>query len=230
MRFFPTLLVALLAAPAAVMAQYPPAPQSPTPPRAQERAAPAASDDARPRRLPDPPAYPRYVPPGPQPRPNPPVGRRMLQRAGAESGLLLSAGLQRELSAGAELQLRLSRNIGIGIGAQGGVAFGSDLVCPTYGGTGRLYTGRDHRFVAELGFGRNRIDPWLNSDPSEAPSCSGGEANLGPELSAGYQSVSRQGFVFEALGGLVFLTNDAMRSRHGLVSPAFQLKVGYLIH
>ncbi len=154
----------------------------------------------------------------------------MLMHAADSSGLLLSMGVQRDLSAGAELHLRLTRNLGLGFGAQAGLAFGEEVICPTYGGTGRFYVGREQRFIGELGYARNRIDPYLGIGPNSNASCAGGEVNHGPEASIGYQALSRSGFVFEALGGLAFITNDALARRHSAVAPIFQLKVGYLFH
>jgi len=177
--------------------------------------------------LEDPP-YPPYVPPPLPERPNPPVGRQMGQGVGFRPGLLLTAGWQRDLSMGAELQLRLARNLGLGFGAQMGMALGHELVCSTYGGTGRFYAGNRQRFVAEAGFAKNRIDPYLGVGDGPAD-CSTGEVNYGPEASLGYQAITPGGFVFEALGGMTFILNDAMAREHGSVAPLIQIKVGFLI-
>src|SRR5690606_17353921 len=91
--------------------------------------------------------YPPRVPPPPPPPPDPSVGRRMLENAGFRSGLALKVGYHRGLALGLEWQQRLGRFLGLGLGAQGALATDEHVACPTFGGTGRLYVGRQHRLV-----------------------------------------------------------------------------------
>ncbi|WP_373049029.1 hypothetical protein [Vulgatibacter sp.] len=196
-------------------APRPPPRRAPPPPRA----APAP----RP-----PPSYPRYVPPPPPPPPDPAVGRRMLQNTGFQSGLALDFGWQRGLAFGLEWQQRIDRYVGLGIGGQLGLATNEDVACPTFGGTGRLYLGMQHRFVTEAGFGLNRIDPYLDLRGPEEPTCGDAEKNFGPELSLGYQYASRTGFLFEILGGATVLTNDDLADAHDDVAPIFQVGFGFV--
>lgn len=160
----------------------------------------------------------------------------MGESRGFRSGLALELGYQRGLAVGAEWQQRMARFVGLGFGLQGGLAFNDDVACPTWGATGRLYVGNEHRFVAEGGIGLNRIDPYLRLDrlaretgiTSRRPTCSGAEVNVGPEMNLGYQHVSRSGLLFEILGGLTILTNDELRAAHPDVAPLFQIGVGYV--
>jgi len=200
----------------------PPAPRDgPPPPRT---APPAPRQGGVPRTTP---REPRYVPPKPQ-RPDPSVGRRMLENTGFRNGLALKLGYQRGMAAGLEWQQRLGRFVGLGIGGQVGLAANADVACPTVGGTGRLYAGNEHRFVGELGFGLNRIDPYIGLDGIREPTCGDAERNWAPEFSAGYQFASRGGLLFEVLGGLTFLTNDELARRHADVAGLFTANIGFV--
>jgi hypothetical protein len=178
-------------------------------------------------RPPPAPRYPRYVPPPPPPPP-PSVGRRMLESTGFRSGLGLKLGYQRGLDVGLEWQQRVARYVGVGLGGQVALATNGDVACPTWGGTGRLYLGNEHRFAAEAGIGLNRIDPYLDRAGSRAPSCGRSEMNIGPEFSAGYQFASRTGFLFETLAGFAPLTNEDLADAHGAIVPLFQINFGFV--
>lgn len=163
------------------------------------------------------PGPPRFVPPAP-----PPVRRP----AYLESGPVVAAGYHRGFSLGAEWQQRLSRSFALGLGAQVGVEPAApDLAFGTWGATARAYLGVESRLAFELGVGLNLIKPCV--DPGR--SCDESERSIGPEISAGYQHVSPSGFLFEALGGIVVATNEAIREDRS-ISPSFQLSAGYLFH
>ena len=150
----------------------------------------------------------------------------MLERQGFRNGLGLKLGYQRGMGLGLEWQQRLGRFVGLGVGGQVGLAANEEVACPTYGGTLRLYAGNEHRFAAEAGMGLNRIDPYLVR--GAAPTCGRSEKNFGPEFSAGYQYVSRGGFLFEALGGLTLLTNEKLADAHADLAPLFQVNIGFV--
>lgn len=193
-----------------------PAPRSqPPPPRTQPPAPRAA------------PKYPRYVPPPPPPPP-PSVGRRMLESSGFRSGLATKLGYQRGLDLGLEWQQRVARFVGVGLGGQVALATNGDVACPTWGATGRLYLGNEHRFATEVGVGLNRIDPYLDTRSSAQPTCGNAEMNIGPEFSVGYQFASRTGFLFETLVGLAPLTNPELADAHDDIVPLFQINFGFV--
>lgn len=211
--------------------QQPPVakPRGQTPP-APRRNGGAPPPQAQPQRPPPPPspAYPRYVPPPAPPPGDLTVGRQMGEHRGFRSGAALALGYHRGLALGGEWQQRLDRYVGLGLGAQVGLAANEDVSCVTWGGTARLYVGNEHRFVAEGGFGLNKIDPYLNLRPGDNPTCGDAEKNYGPEASAGYQFVSKQGFLFETLAGAIFITNDELNDAHDPVAFGFQLSFGYV--
>lgn len=192
----------------------------------------------------EPPPTPRLRDPRPPPppvrRPPPPpappssVGRRMLEKQGFETGLAMKFGYQRGMAIGGEWQQRLGRFVGLGLGAQGALAVDQHVVCPTWGITSRIYLGHRHRFVGEAGLGLNRIDPYFDfrrlpgPDPFDDVSCGDAEVNIGPEISLGYQWVSRGGFLFEALGGVAPIVNDALADEHNQVAGLFTLNLGFV--
>lgn len=183
----------------------------------------------RPRRPPAPPkpaAGPTRPPPF-RPRRPPP---EQLPRSYAKSGLAFTLGYHRGLAAGLEAQHRGGPRdlVGFGVGAQLGTESSPDAAFLTYGGTARLYLGREHRFVSELGFGLNLIDPYLGRDCGGTRLCP--VKSWGPEASVGYQYVAPYGLMFELLGGAVWATDEAFAAAHGTVHPAGQLSLGYLFN
>lgn len=215
-----------LAEPPATPRGFPEGPRPPPAPLPPEEPAPPPRQEEPRGQERTGPSYPRYVPP-PLPPPAPAVGRQMFEKVGFRNGLALSLGYKRGLGVGAEWQQRVARYVGLGLGAQGGLASNEDVTCGTFGATGRLYVGNEHRFVTEAGFGLNRIDPYLERG-NRTPSCGRAEKNYGPEASVGYQFVSSRGFLAEALGGMVFVVNDELADAHESIAPAFQVSFGFV--
>lgn len=217
-----------LAEPPATPRGFPEGPRPPPTPEAPQTPAPPARPEEPRGQERTGPSYPRYVPP-PLPPPAEIQGRLMFERLGFRSGLGLTLGYRRGLGVGAEWQQRVARFVGVGLGVQGGLASNEDVTCGTFGATGRLYVGNEHRFVTEGGFGLNRIDPYLERG-NQDPTCGRAEKNYGPEAALGYQFVSRSGFLAEVLGGIVFVVNDELADAHHPVAPQFQISFGYVFH